>query len=320
MRHCCDAFFCGKSKTFRLNPFDDGNPAVFIGLGAILNATELVVQFEAPRAGLAVAELVGLAVLGVVDARDGADDGSSAASASLFEGGQFLFGDGTTFDLHAEGLSQLHQALVGDGRQDGRALWRDIGVVLDAEEVGSASLVDVLLLLGVEIELAGILTTVASLDVRTQRSGIVATDLVGTGAQRGSAVVLTRDDVGVSHEAALEVRTDGGHEDNKQILVSGFHTHAGTRANEQRTQIQRSASLVWRDEIGIQADNFLNGFLELVHRELSHHDATARALQTFAVLVHAEDAHLAVLATESFQTFECFLTIMQAGSGHVDVD
>ena len=67
MRHCCDAFFCGKSKTFQLNPFDNGNPAVFVGLGAILDTTELVVQLETPRAGFAVAKLVGLAVLGVVD-------------------------------------------------------------------------------------------------------------------------------------------------------------------------------------------------------------------------------------------------------------
>ena len=155
-----------------------------------MDATEFVVKLQAPRAGLAVAKLVRLAVFGVIDARDGADDGSGATSASLFEGSEFLFGDGTTFDLHAQGLCQLHQALVGDGRQDGRALRRDIGVVLNAEEVGSASLIDVFLLFGIEIELAGVLATMASLDVRTQGSGIVATDFIGTGTQRSSAVVL----------------------------------------------------------------------------------------------------------------------------------
>ena len=60
--------------------------------------------------------------------------------------------------------------------------------------------------------------------------------------------------------------------------------------------------------------------LELVHRELGHHDATARTLQTLAVLVHAEDAHLAVFATESLQALESLLTVVQAGGGHVDVD
>ena len=68
MRHCCDAFFCGKPKTFRLNSFDDSNPAVFIGLGAVLDTTELVVQLQAPRTGFAVAKRVGLAVFGVVNA------------------------------------------------------------------------------------------------------------------------------------------------------------------------------------------------------------------------------------------------------------
>ena len=102
------------SKAIELKAFDDGRPTKFVGLGAVLDATELVVELQAPRAGRAVAKLVRLAVFGIVDARDGADDGSCAASASLFEGSEFLFGDGTTFDLHPKGLSQLHQALVGD--------------------------------------------------------------------------------------------------------------------------------------------------------------------------------------------------------------
>lgn len=68
MRHPVTHFFILFSKAPESDAFDDGDPAVFIRLGAILDATELVVQLQAPRAGLSVAELVGLAVLGVVDA------------------------------------------------------------------------------------------------------------------------------------------------------------------------------------------------------------------------------------------------------------
>ena len=136
----------------------------------------------------------------------------------------------------------------------------------------------------------------------------------------GSAVVLARDDVGVSHEAALEVRTNGGHEDHEQILVSRFHTHAGARADQQRTEIERSASLVRRDEVGVETDDLLDGFPEQPIGNLGHHDALCRTLQTLAVLVPAEHTHFAVLAAEGLHAFEGFLTIVQAGGSHVDVN
>ena len=82
---------------------DDGVPVVDVFVFAQLDGTETLIEFLAPGTGF-LAELVALAGLGVVDALDGADDGSGAASASLFEGSEFLFGDGTTFDLHAQGL------------------------------------------------------------------------------------------------------------------------------------------------------------------------------------------------------------------------
>ena len=155
----------------------------------------------------------------------------------------------------------MHQTLVGDGRQDGSALGRDVGIVLDGKEVGSASLVDVFLFLGIEIELTGVLAAVAGFGVGTQRSGIVATHLVDTSAERSRAVVLARDDVGVGHEAALEVRTNGRHEDDEKVFCGRFHTHLSTHADEQRTDVQRSTRFVGRDEVGVEADNLLDGGL-----------------------------------------------------------
>ena len=61
-------FFEDNRKTFYLEAFDDSNPAVLVGLSAILDTTEFVVQLEAPRTRFAIAELVGLAVFGIVDA------------------------------------------------------------------------------------------------------------------------------------------------------------------------------------------------------------------------------------------------------------
>jgi hypothetical protein len=41
-------------------------------------------------------------------------------------------------------------------------------------------------------------------------------------------------------------------------------------------------------------------------------------LHPAGILIHAEDTHLAISAAESFNAFECFLTIVQAGGGDVD--
>ena len=58
MRHIVTHFLKLFSKALELEAFDDGRPTEFIGLGAILDATEFVVKFEAPRAGFAIAKLV----------------------------------------------------------------------------------------------------------------------------------------------------------------------------------------------------------------------------------------------------------------------
>ena len=286
---------------------------------AELDGTEGVVELGAVGTGL-LAEDVALAGLGVVKTLDGADDGGGAAGAGLLEGAEFLDVDGTTLDLHAHVLCKLHEALVGDGGQDAGTLRGDVGTVLDAEEVGSTGLVDILFLLGVEVELAGVLAAMASLGVGLEGSSVVAADLVDTGTQRSTTVVLAGDDVWVGLEAALEIRSHGGDEDEEEILVGGLHTHGDAGADEQRTQVEAGAGTVRRDELLVHLDDLLAHLDELLGGELGHHDAAAGALQTLGVGLGTEDADLAILAAVGFKALEGFLAIVEAGGSHVYVD
>ena len=297
----------------------NGVPAVDILGLAELDGAEGMVELGADGAGL-FAEDVAVAGLGVVKTLDGADDGGGTAGAGLLEGAEFLDVDGTTLDLYAHILGELHEALVGDGGEDGGALGGHIDTVLDAEEVGSASLVNILLLLGVQIELAGVLATMASLGVGLEGSGVVATDLVDAGAEGGGTVVLAGDDVGVSLETALEVRSNGGNEDEEEVLVGGFDTHGDAGTDQERTEVEGSASTVRRNVGLIQLDDLLAHLDELLGAELGHHDAAACALQTLGVSLGTEDTDLAIFAAVGLEAFEGFLTIMKAGGSHVHFD
>ena len=297
----------------------DGVPTVDILGFAELDGAESVVELGAVGTGL-FAEDIALASLGVIEALDGADDGGGTAGTGLLEGGKFLDVDGTTLDLHAHILGELHKALVSDGGQDGSALRGDVGTVLDAEEVGSASLVDIFLLFGIQVELAGVLATVASLDVGFEGSGIVTTDFVDTGAEGGTAVVLAGDDVGVGLEAALEVGSHGGDEDEEEVFVGRFHTHGDAGTDEQGTEVEAGAGAVGRNETLVHLDDLFAHLDEFLGRQLGHHNAAAGALEALGVGFGAEDADLAVFAAVGFQALEGFLTVVEAGGSHVHFD
>lgn len=286
---------------------------------AELDSTKGMVKLGADGAGL-FAEIVALASSRVVNALNGADDGGSAASASLLEIDKFVNSDRTTLNLNSHILGQLHQALIGDRGQDGSALGGDIYTVLDAEEVSSTSLVDILFLFSVQIELAGILTTMAGCSMGLKAGSIVTTDLVDTSTQRGTAVIVASDNIRIGLEATFEIRSDGGDEDKEEILVSWFHTHGDARANQQRTEVKACASAVRGNKLFIQLDNFLAHLNEFLGGQFGHDDAAAGALQTGSVLIGAEHANLTVFATISLQSLKGFLTIVQAGGTHVDRD
>ena len=76
------------------------------------------------------------------------------------------------------------------------------------------SLVDVFLLFGVQVELAGI-TQVVGFLVGKQRGSVVAAHLINTGAEWCGTVVVADNHVRVRSEAAFKVRTHWSHQNQE---------------------------------------------------------------------------------------------------------
>ena len=221
--------------------------------------------------------------------------------------------------LHTEVFSQLHQALVGDRWEDRCTLRCHVGIVLDAKEVGSTTLVHVLFLLGIEIELACIALLVSNI-VGSERSSIVATHLIYTCSERSRAVEITNDDIRVGRETTLEVRTYRSDENEEAILCGRMNTHLCAGTDEERTDIECSTTLIGRNPLLVESNHLLYHFLKHLSRYFRHHNATACTLQASSILIHTEYAHLAVRTAISLQAFECFLSIVKAGSSHVQFE
>ena len=99
-----------------------------------------------------------------------------------------------------------------------------------------------------------------------------------------------------------------------------MYAHLCAGADEQRTEVERGAALIGRDEALVQADDLLGHGAEELRRHFGHHDAAAGLLQAFGVVVDAEQANLAVRAAEGFLALEGLLTVVEAGGGHVDIE
>ena len=98
-----------------------------------------------------------------------------------------------------------------------------------------------------------------------------------------------------------------------------MYTHLCAGTDEQRTDIQRGTTFVGGNPLLIQANHLLHHLREQLCAYLGHHDAAASALQAGGILVNAEDAHLTVGTAIGLQALECLLTVVQAGSGHMQV-
>ena len=290
---------------------------MFVGLDAVLNVTELFIEFATNRTRLAILRddeaLLGVEV---VDALDRADDGCCAASSGLFEGGKLFFRNLTTLYLQTHVHSKLHQALVRDAGQDAAALRCDIGIVLDTEEIGCAALIHVLLLFRIEIELAAIAEVVRHL-VGSEAGCIVAAHFVDAGSKRCRAVVLANDDVGVRGKAALEIRANWCDEDEEEVFAGRMNANLCARADQQRTDIECCSALVRWDESFVEAHHLIDHLVELLGGKLGHQDAAASALQSGCILVRTEHAHLTIRTTISLQSLESLLPVMQTGRSHV---
>ena len=200
---------------------------------------------------------VALLVLKVIDALYRTDDGSRATGSGLLECLQLLLGNLPALHLHAKVQGQLHEALVGDARQDAGTLGRDVRILLYAEEIGGTALVDVLLLLCVEVELATVAQVVSHL-VGTKAGSVIATHLVDTRAKGRAAVVLADDDIRIGGKASLEVRPHRSYEDDEQVFLGGMYAHLCAGAYQQGTDVQGGSALVGRDVLLVEPHYLLH--------------------------------------------------------------
>ena len=96
-----------------------------------------------------------------------------------------------------------------------------------------------------------------------------------------------------------------------------MYTYLSRCADEQRTDVERSSTLVCRDVFLIEAHYLLNHFHKQLCRQLGHHDAPTCRLQTCSVVLYSEHTHFAVGTAISLQSLKSLLTIMQTGGCHV---
>lgn len=290
-------------------------PAVSIGLVAILDTDELVVELSGPGSGLAIlGEDILLAGVEVVDLTDGGAYGSCAASGSLLECLELVDENLTTLHFKTEILGKLSQRLVGDRGKDTVRVGSDILAVSDSEEVGGATLVEIFLLLRVDVE-HHCIAEIVSLLAGYERSGIVTADFDRTCALGSYAVILSRHtDLG-GLEAILEVGAYGSHEHDYHVLACGLNAYLSGDTDLKRTDIEGSACAVRGNETLVELHHLAYHLAEELYGHGLHLDTLGAADEALCVLFHTEDADFTVFAAISLQALEALLAIVEAGSG-----
>ena len=142
----------------------------------------------------------------------------------------------TRLNLHAEVLSHLTEAHVGDGWKNRLRSGSDVSVVLHTEEVCSPALVEIFLLLGVDVEHYGVAELV-SLLTGNKRCGIVTAHLYGTCALGSHTVVFAAHADLCGLEAFLEIRTHGSHKHDDHVFARGLNAYAGSDTDFEGTYI-----------------------------------------------------------------------------------
>ena len=198
---------------------------------------------------------------------DGGNHSSGTASAGFLEGVDLIESDVASLDHKTEFLSDGSQAHVGDRGQDGAGIRGHILAVLDTEEVGGTGLVDEGFRLGIG-ENGSAEAFLMSAFASTKGSGVVATDLHVTGAQRSCTVIILGNLHVSGFETFLEVRSDRHHEDDEEVFVSRFHTDGGTSTDKQRTDIEGTLGAVRRNVFCVGLDHHFQGIKEQLLRNL----------------------------------------------------
>ena len=238
-----------------------------------------------------------MSVFRIIYALNRANHRSRTTCTGFLERSKFFFSHRTTFHLHAHIFGQLHQALIGNGWQNGSRQRSNISIIFYSEEVGSAALVDVLLLLCIQIKLCGIPCRMCFV-AGTQTGCIVTTDFINTSSKRSSTVILTCNDIRSSCKTAFKVRTYRSNKYQEHIFIGRTHPHLCPGSNQQRTDIKGSTALVRRYKAFVHFHRCQHSFFETFCRQFCHHDTTTRRLQAGSILFQTENTHLTIFATE----------------------
>mmetsp|Transcript_21454 Transcript_21454/g.51532 ORF Transcript_21454/g.51532 Transcript_21454/m.51532 type:complete len:320 (-) Transcript_21454:256-1215(-) len=292
------------------------HPAVRVFTFAILDGLELITKL------LEHLELAKLMLgISISNAGDRHTDSRGAARAHFPKGRDLVPRERACLHLDAFRLRDLHHHLVGDARQDGRRLRRDVCALrVDADEVGHGELLDVFLLDAVEIE-RGAETRRLRLLEREEVGGVVAPRLHRTGTLgRRTVEVLHYAGVDALHAAFAEVVADGCDGDHEGRLRAGLQPEDGAGAHQERANVQRAAAAVRRDVLRVRAHRPIDGLVEHGHRDSREHEAVSASIHPRAVLVQVAHADSPVFAPERLAALEESHAVVQHGGVDVERD
>mmetsp|Transcript_2105 Transcript_2105/g.8369 ORF Transcript_2105/g.8369 Transcript_2105/m.8369 type:complete len:284 (+) Transcript_2105:37-888(+) len=198
-------------------------------------------------------------------------------------------------DLEPVVPGELDDRATRDARQDGALeRRRGDGLALHREDVAAAHLLHVLVVHRVEVHEVAVAALLGE-HLRLQHRRVVSHALDSPRAARPRAVHVVRDGQVDGRElAALEVRSDGRAVHEQGVLGRGREPQDGTRADEQRPQVER-ANARRRHPALVGRDGALDGVDEHLGGRRGHAHARGTVLHAAGVGVRAEDDHLAVL-------------------------
>ncbi len=150
-------------------------------------------------------------------------------------------------------------------------------------------------------------------------SCIVAAAFEAACAARSHTVELTGDaDIGAA-ETGLEVRAYGGNHNHKQVFVGCLHTDTRSKADFERTDIERRTAAVGGHEVFVELYGTDTHLAEEVFGHRLHEQAFGRFTQTTGIFFQTEDTDFAVGTTKCLEAFKDFLAIMQCCGRDMDV-
>ena len=188
----------------------------------------------------------------------------------------------------------------------------------DSEEVGRCELFHEGVRFGVEIEFDGVAAFFGGF-VCEERCGVVSADLDIAGAERSGAVVFIEDESLHGFQSAFVICAGGDDHHDEGIAGSGGDADLGCGSDEERAHVEGAACSIGRDVVGIGGDDAIEGFKEQFDGDGCHAGAASGPHHAFGIGLRAESDDFSVFLAEGFETFEAFLTVVQAGSGHVDI-